>query len=72
VARKVIREFDSMEELGDFIRAGVDGPPKDEEPFRDMDGNPMTPQQVIELAREIERETGEQLIFRPGERRPAA
>ena len=72
MARKVIRSFDSWEELGDFIRAGVGGPPKDEVPFRDMDGNPMTAEQVLELVREIERETGRKLIFRRGERRPAA
>lgn len=72
MARKVIPSFDSWEELGDFIRAGVDGPPKDEVPFRDMDGNPMTGEQVLELVREIERETGRKLIFRRGERRPAA
>lgn len=72
MARKVIRSFDSWEELGDFIRAGVDGPPKDEVLFRDMDGNPMTGEQVLELVREIERETGRKLIFRRGERRPAA
>jgi hypothetical protein len=72
VQRKVVRTFDSMEALGDAIAAGVDGLPRDEEPFRDMDGNPMTPQQVLDLAREIERETGRKLIFRRGERRPAA
>jgi hypothetical protein len=72
MARKVIRTFDSMEELGDFIRAGVAGPPRDEVPFRDIDGKPMTSDQVIELAREIERETGRKLIYRRGERRPAA
>ena len=72
MARKVIRSFDSWEELGDFIRIGVDGPPNDEVPFRDMDGNPMTGEQVLELVREIERETGRKLIFRRGERRPAA
>ncbi len=61
-----------MQELGDFIRAGVDGPPRDEEPLRDMEGNPMSAEQVLELAREIECETGRKLIFRRGERRPAA
>lgn len=72
MARKVIRTFNSWEELGELIRAGADGPPRDEVPFRDLDGNPMTPEQVLELVREIEQETGRKLIFQRGERRPAA
>ena len=72
MARKVIRTFDSWEELGDFIRRGAVREPYDEVPFRDMDGDPMTPEQVLELARKIERETGRKVIFRRGERRRAA
>jgi hypothetical protein len=33
-----------------------------------MNGEPMTPEDVLELARQIERETGRRLIFRRGER----
>jgi hypothetical protein len=42
--------------------------PYDEVPFRHMNGEPMPPEQVLSLVREIERETGQQLIFRRGER----
>lgn len=72
MARDVIRRFDSWEELGQFVSAGADGGPHDEVPFRDMNGEPLTPEQVLELAREIEDETGQKLIFRRGERRRAA
>ena len=68
MARKVIRSFGSWEELGDFIRRGADREPYDEVTLRDLDGNPMTGEQVLELVREIERETGRKLIFRRGER----
>jgi hypothetical protein len=40
-------------------------------PFRDANGEPLTPEQVLGLAREIERETGQKLTFRRGERRRA-
>jgi hypothetical protein len=72
MTREVIRRFDSWGELGQFIGAGADRDPYDEVPFRDMNGNPLTPEQVLELVREIERETGQKLIFRPGERHKAA
>jgi hypothetical protein len=72
MARKVIRTFDSWGELSEFIQRGAVREPYDEEPFRDLDGNPMTPEQVLELVREIERETGRKLIFRRGERPRAA
>jgi hypothetical protein len=72
VPRNVIRSFDSWEEMGEFIRRGADGEPSDEVPFRDVNGEPMTAEQVLELAREIERETGRKLIFQRGERRTAA
>ena len=72
MARKVIRSFDSWDEMGEFIRRGADRAPHDEVPFRDLDGNPMTAEQVLDLVREIERETGQKLIFRRGERRRAA
>jgi len=32
-------------------------------PFRDINGDRMTPEEVLELAREIECETGQRLIF---------
>jgi hypothetical protein len=40
------------------------GESNDEVPFRDENGDPVTPEQMVELAREIERETGRKLIFR--------
>lgn len=72
MGREVIRTFDSWDALGDFIRRGADGEPHDEVPFRDLDGRPMTPEQVLDLVREIQLETGRRLIFRRGERRKAA
>jgi hypothetical protein len=72
MAREVIRSFDSMEELGQFIRSGADGAPHDEVPFRDANGNPLTAEQVLELVRGVERQTGRKLIFHRGERRTAA
>jgi hypothetical protein len=72
MAGEVIRAFDSAQELDGFIRSGVVGEPYDEEPFRDANGEPLTGEQVLELARQIERETGRKLIFRRGEQRGAA
>ena len=69
MARRSDPQVCLLEELGEFIKAGNDGGPRDEEPFRDAHGKPMTAEQVLELAREIERETGRKLIFRRGERR---
>ena len=65
----MIRTFGTWEELGKFIRAGARGGPRDEVPFRDLNGEPMTPEQMLDLARQIERETGNQVIHRRGERR---
>jgi len=72
MAHELIRTFDSLEALGEFIAAGADGPPRDEVPFRDENGEPMTHEQVLDLVRDIERETGRKLIFRSGERRRTA
>jgi len=72
MTHEVIRSFDSVEELGEFIDAGANRAPYDEEPFRDQNGEPLTAEQVLDLAREIERETGHKLIFRSGERRQTA
>lgn len=68
----VIRSFDSLDELGEFINAGASDEPRDEESFRDENGSPLTGEQVLELARAIERETGRRLIFRRGEQPRAA
>jgi hypothetical protein len=72
VEPEVIRTFDSLEALGEFIDAGADGDPTDEVLFRDERGTPLTPEQMLELARQIERETGHKLIFRRGEQPRAA
>jgi hypothetical protein len=72
MARTVIRSFDSWEALGEFIRRGGNREPYDEVPFRDINGEPMTAEEVLELARQIERETGHKSIFRRGERRETA
>ena len=66
MAEEVIRTFESEQELDDFIRSGIVGTPSEEEPFRDENGQRLTPELVLELAREIERETGRKLIFRRG------
>jgi hypothetical protein len=68
VAREVIRTFESWEDLAQFIKVGTALDPYDEVRFRDANGDPMTGEQVLELARQIERETGRPLIFRRGER----
>jgi hypothetical protein len=70
--REVIRSFESLKELGEFIDAGAGREPHDEVPFRDENGRPLTGEQVLALAREIERETGRRLIFRRGEQPRAA
>jgi hypothetical protein len=70
--RKVIRTFESWEALGEFIRRGADHEPHDEVPLRDENGDPMTGDQFLELARQVERETGRKLIFQRGERPRAA
>ena len=67
----MIRTFDSREELGRFITAGADRDPYDEVPFRDLNGKPLTPEQVLQLAREIEGETGKRVVFRRGNRAAA-
>ncbi len=72
MARDVIRTFDSLKELGEFVDAGARKEPIDEVPFRDERGEPLTAQQMLELARQIERETGRKLVFRRGERPRAA
>lgn len=70
--REVIRSFDSLNELGEFIDAGASDEPRDEVPFRDETGGALTGEQVLELVRRIERETGHRLIFRRGEQPRAA
>jgi hypothetical protein len=70
--REVIRTFDSLKELGQFIDAGARRPPNDEVPFRDEHGEPLTGEQMLELARQIEGETGRKLIYRRGEQPRAA
>ena len=72
MAREVIRSFESLTELGAFIDSGTCGEPRDEVPFRDETGRPMTPEQMLELARQVERETGHRLIFGRGEQPRAA
>jgi hypothetical protein len=44
----------------------------DEVPVRDEAGRPLTPEQMLELARQVERETGGRLIFGRGEQPRAA
>ena len=39
-----------------------------DEPYLDADLNPITPEQLLEHIRQLERTTGEQLIFQRGER----
>jgi len=70
--REVIRTFDSRQELGEFIDVGAQSQPHDEVPFRDEHGEPLTGAQMVELARQIERETGRRLIFPRGEQPRAA
>ncbi len=41
--------------------------PKDE-PYLDANFNPITPQQLLQHIRELERNTGEKMIFQRGER----
>lgn len=72
MAHEVIRTFDSLVELGEFIDAGAGRDSYNEVPFRDENGEPLTAEQMLELARQIERETGRKLIFPRGERRSAA
>jgi len=67
MAREVIRTFDSLDELGEFIDAGAGRDPQDEEPSRSEHGEPLTGEQMLELAREVERESGRRSIFRRGE-----
>ena len=72
MAREVIRSFESLKELGAFIDSGARDEPHDEVPFRDEAGMPLTPEQMLELARQVERETGGRLIFGRGEQPRAA
>jgi hypothetical protein len=57
----------TLEELGARIDAAADRGSFDE-PYLDENFNPITPEQLLEHIRELERETGEQMIFRRGER----
>jgi len=70
--REVIGDFESLEALGESINVVAERDPCDEVPFRDIDGKPLAPGEMLELVREIECETGRKLIFRRGERRRAA
>jgi hypothetical protein len=72
MGREVIRSFESLNELGTFIEAGARDEPHDEVPFRDEAGRPLTAEQMLELARQVERETGHRLIFSRGEQPRAA
>lgn len=57
MGREVIRTFDPWKDLGELIRRSADRELYDEVPFRDINGEPMNAEQVLELARQIERET---------------
>ena len=67
MGHEVIRSFESLNELGTFIDAGARDEPNDEVPFRDEAGRPLTAEQMLELARQVERDTGDRLIFGRGE-----
>jgi hypothetical protein len=63
-----VRNLDiTIQELGARIDAAADREANDE-PYLDADFNPITPEQVLEHIRELERRTGERMIFRRGER----
>jgi hypothetical protein len=72
VSREIIRTFASFRELGEYIAAGADSEPHDE-PYLDAEFNPVTPEQLLADIRELERKTGEKMIFQRDEKpRPAA
>ncbi len=52
----------TLRELGHQVNEHADGEPYDE-CFRDLDGQPMSDEQVLALARRIQEETGEQIVF---------
>jgi hypothetical protein len=54
----------TLRELGEQVRARADGGAYDE-CFRDLNGQAMSDEQVLALARRIEQETGEQTVFEP-------
>ncbi len=56
----------TLEELDDWTNAHCADPY--DEPYLDADLNPITPEQLLEHIRELEGETGEQMIFRHDER----
>ena len=55
-----------LSELDDWTNAHCADPY--DEPYLDADLNPITPEQLLEHIRELEGETGEQMIFRHDER----
>ena len=68
VMPREVRHLDlTLEELGARIDAAADRAAYDE-PYLDENFNPITPEQLLEHIRELERETGEQMIFQRGER----
>lgn len=62
VTREKIALDVTLRELGDRISEHADQEPYDE-CFRDLNGQPMSDEQVLALARRIEHETGEQIVF---------
>jgi hypothetical protein len=52
----------TLRELGQRVSAHAVGEAYDE-CFRDLNGQPMSDEQVLALARRIEQETGEQIVF---------
>jgi hypothetical protein len=68
VMPREVRHLDmTLEEVGARIADAADRESHDE-PYLDENFNPITPEQLLEHIRGLERESGEQLIFRRGER----
>jgi len=55
----------TLEELDAWTNAHCADP--DDEPYLDANLNPITPEQLLEQIRELERKTGEKMIFQRGE-----
>ena len=55
--------------MDEYIAAGADRERYDE-PYLDSEFNPITPQQLLDRIRELERKTGEKMIFQRAKNGP--
>lgn len=62
VAREKIVLDMTLRELAQQVNEHTESEAYDE-CFRDLDGQPMSDEQILALARRIEHETGEQIVF---------